>query len=190
MALWDLSRIDAVVTKPGGVNGIILIATDWQPEALRLAQLAVKAEVARDYGQTRPPYEIEVRTVGVEVPESAVAFARRFGCSITSRSGPVTGRAGSLQVNLDGDLDWSAVQAANAAQFAREHRLPGTVDSLRRVDELLTAAYETAAADRDADGYVPEDGNLAILAAAYVGDVLIKAFGGQWLGPPAFHISA
>jgi hypothetical protein len=54
---------------------------------------------------------------------------------------------------------------------------------------LLGEAYETASADRDADGDVPEDGNLAVLAGAYVGEVLLAAFGGQWLGPPAFRLS-
>src|SRR4051794_39753847 len=136
MPIQDLSEIDEISTTADGVTTLTLVVEDWEPEALRLAQVAIKVGEAQRYGQRRHPYRLVVVSL-VEAPEAAVALVERAGAEMERERE----RAGVFRVTADGELDWAAIHAANAAQFARQHDLPGTVESLRRVDELLGASF-------------------------------------------------
>lgn len=183
---------------PEGVTTLIAVGTNWEPESLRLVQLAVKLTGMQSYGAGRQPYQINVVCYDQEPPESVVAVVRRIGGAITrENSEPAVGRPGVFGATANGDLDWPAIQAANAALFAQRHGLPGTLDSLRDLDALLADAFEAAADGRDPDDEdddIPEDGDLAILAGAYASEVMLAAFGGRWLPPiddsalPSFRI--
>jgi hypothetical protein len=119
-----------------------------------------------------------------------VGLARLVDAIVTHEQAQiVTGRPASIGFTDNGELDWATVHAANAAQFAEQHGLPGTLESLRELDDLLADAYATAAADRDEDGDIAVDGNLVILAGSYASEVMLAAFGGQWVPPdPATHL--
>jgi hypothetical protein len=185
VAIWELSKIDIVAKEPDGVTKLILVVTEWEPEALRLTQLAIKLAGLQGYGQQVQPYRIEVVSFDNEPPRAALAMAHQAGATVVGpEKNAVTGRLGTF--DSDGELDWPGILAANAAQFAAIHGLAGTVDSLREVDALLTSAFAQASIDDDGDPV--EDGDLAVLAGSYAGEVMLAAFGGRWLPPPDFRI--
>jgi hypothetical protein len=189
VAIWELSKIDIVAKQADGVTRLILVVSTWEPEALRLTQLAIKLAGLSGYGPQVEPYRIEVVSYDGEPPHSVLALARQAGATVVGReNSAVTGRPGAFDPDDEGDgeLDWPAILAANAAQFAAAHGLAGTVDSLRQLDEVLSAAY--AQADIDEDGDPVEDGDLAVLAGSYAGEAMLAAFGGRWLQPPDFWI--
>jgi hypothetical protein len=170
MVIKDLSRLDVAYTGADGVTGLVAVATDWEPESLRLAQLAVKLTAMRAYGANREPYRIEVACYEADPPRSVIAVVALVGGVVKGADGRlVPGRPGVF-----GDSpDWPTVHAANAALFAKRHALNGSVESLRRVDDLLAAAFEASAG--------AEDGDLAMLAGSYASQVMLAAFGGSWL---------
>jgi hypothetical protein len=79
-----------------------------------------------------------------------------------------------------------SLQGANAARFAAEHALDGSVESLVLLDDALEErrrAYGLGPGDRDEDF---TDGDLVVLAGAYAGEVLRHHTREAmwWLGPP------
>jgi hypothetical protein len=189
VTISELSRIDIVAIGSDGTTRLLAVVSDWEPESLRLAQLAVKLMAMRGYGEEHQPYRIEV-VCYAEPPESAVGLIRSTGGVVTrENSEPTDGVPGTFRLTDSGELDWPAIQAANAALFAQQHGLPGTLESLAQLDALLGDAYTAAAAENGGDGDVPEDGDLAILAGAYASQVMLTAFGGSWLpADPESHL--
>jgi hypothetical protein len=186
VAITDLSTIDIMATRADGTNLLIAVVVNWEPESLRLVQLATKLSIMRSWGADNSPYQIEVVCYGVEPPVSAVGLVHRVGGSIVREDKtPTEGRPGRYEVDENGDLDWPAIHAANAALFAERHGLPGTVDSLADVDELLLTSYMDAVENAGEDGDVREDGDLAMLAGAYASEVMLRAYGGSWHQPDA-----
>jgi hypothetical protein len=177
VTLRQLSKIDVAYTTPDGITGLMVMAVDWTPESLRLAQLAIKLSVLRSYGEEHRPYRIEVSCPAAAPPESVVALVAQAGGVVFHDKGrePVSGQPGEYPA---GDLDWPAVHAANAALFAGEHGLDWSMDSLLSLDEILADSYSTY---EDGDH---EDGDLAVLAGSYASEVMIAEFGGTWQ-PPA-----
>lgn len=51
VTIRDLSTIDITDTTQENVTGLVAVVVDWEPESLRLAQLAVKLSAMRSYGE-------------------------------------------------------------------------------------------------------------------------------------------
>jgi len=185
MGIADLNRVDIVYEDEAGL-GLVAVATGWEPEALRLAQLQAKTVAMRSYGAGLDrPFRVELVCTDDPPPEAAVAHVVAVGGLVRSvqEDAAVTTRPGRFPPGPDGELDLDALQVANAAAFAAEHGLDGSVESLRRVDELLQArrAAEGYGPDDEADGL--DDGDLIVLAGAYTGEALRGALGGAWEPP-------
>jgi hypothetical protein len=188
VTLRQLSKIDVAYTTPDGITGLMVVAVEWEPESLRLAQLAMKLSVLHAHGAEHQPYRIEVSCPTAEPPTSVVGLVARHGGVVYYDKGrePVAGRPGEYPAD---ELDWPAIHAANAALFATEHGLDWSMDSLLRLDEILAESYRT---HEDSDH---EDGDLAVLAGSYASEVMIAEFGGTWqpsvpeTGLPEFRIA-
>jgi hypothetical protein len=184
VTITDLSTVDIVAKSADGTTRLIAVAVDWEPESLRLVQLATKLSVMRWCGEESQPYRIEVICYGAPPPVSAVGLVHRVGGTIVGEDKtPAAGRAGRYQADGNGDLDWPAIHADNAALFAERYGLPGTVDSLQHVDALLLKSYTEAVEYAGEDGNAREDGDLAMLAGAYASEVMLRAYGGSWHQP-------
>lgn len=192
MGLADLHRIDVAYESDGG-TALVMVAASWEPEALRLVQLQAKTVAMQSYGAGRgEPFRIELMYAETP-PEAAVSYVTAMGGvvrSVQATANPGDEAGGTTRPGRfacpDGVLDLDALQAANAAAFASEYGLDGSVESLHTVDELIQAR-------RAEEGYGPEDeapdlddGNLVVLAGAYCGEVLRGILGGTW-HPPAVH---
>lgn len=164
-------------TTPDGTMGLMAAVWDWTPESLRLTQFAMKLRTMWEHGQDNQPCRIEVTCRKDEPPVSAVGLARGVGGVLFWGPGrvPVAGRPGDYPAE---NLDWQAIHTANSTMFAQEHSLDGSLDSLRRVDELLEAAHLAA---REQPAKV--DGDMLVLAGTYTSEVMRAAVGGTW-DPP------
>ncbi|MBC6456382.1 hypothetical protein [Actinomadura sp. HBU206391] len=194
MGLADLETVDLVSSDPEGGEELHVIAgAGWpvEDEALYHVQLLIKIAGVLGYAESRRA-EGKRSTVTVwgpdEPPAGVLEYLRSKGVRV------LTGDPGSRQQasgrvpripNLpDGQPDINALQAANAANFARRHGLDGSVESLPRLDEILEARRAEHGLGPDDVDEDFTDGDLIVLGGAYAGEVMRAAVGGTWaLGP-------
>jgi hypothetical protein len=194
VGLADLDTVDLVTGPPGGDQGLWIVTDDWPParEALDYVQLLVKLAGVLAYadrlGEEGHRSTVLLHSAG-EPPVSALEFLRERGIAAMVSSGdgprPATGRPAEYPNLHDGSPDLEALQGANAARFADEHGLDGSVESLTLVDDVLDArrrAHGLGPGDEDEDF---ADGDLIVLAGAYAGEVLRHHTpeAAWWLGP-------
>lgn len=195
MGLADLDTVDLVTGSPDGDQGLWIVAGDWpaEREALDYTQLMIKLAVVLAYAGRLGGQGHRSTTVlhsSGEPPVSVLEFLRERGIAATvgGRGAPRTaaGRPARYPNLPDGSPDLTAVQGANAARFADEHGLDGSVDSLILADDALEErrhAHGLKPGDTDDDF---TDGDLIVLAGAYAGEVLRRHTrgAGWWLGSP------
>lgn len=194
MGLADLDNVDLVTGEPDGDQGLWLLAEDWPPdrEALDFVQLIIKLTGVLAYAE-RIGAEGRRSTVLLhsrgEPPRSVLEFLRErdVAAMVAGVSGlrPATGRRPRFPNLHDGSPDLVSLQAANAARFADEHGLDGSVDSLVLLDDALEErrrVHGLSPGDTDEDF---TDGDLVVLAGAYAGEVLRRHTREAvwWLGP-------
>ncbi len=195
VGLADLDTVDLVTGDHDGDQGLWIIADDWpaEREALEHVQLLIKlahvlTHVGRLNGSGRRS-TVLMHSSG-QPPTSVLDYVRENGVAamIGNASGPrpASGRPAGYPNLTDGSPDLDALQSANAARFAAEHGLDGTVESLTLLDDALEE-HRRVNALRPGD--VDEeftDGDLVVLAGAYAGEVLRHHTREAvwWLGPP------
>ncbi|HEY0539055.1 MAG TPA: hypothetical protein VGD53_11825 [Actinoallomurus sp.] len=195
MGLADLDDVDLVTGEPDGDQGLWILAGDWPPEreALDHVQLLVKLAGATAHAD-RLAGEGHRSTVLMhssgEPPTSVLELlrARDIAAMIGGPTGPrpAGGRRPRYPNLHDGAPDLHSLQAANAARFAAENGLDGSIESLVLLDDALE---ERRRAQGLSPGDVDEaftDGDLVVLAGAYAGEVLRRHTREAvwWLGPP------
>jgi hypothetical protein len=193
VGLADLDTVDLVTGSPGGDQGLWVVAGDWSPEreALDYTQLMIKLASVLAYAERLDGEGHRSTTVlhsTGEPPVNVLEFLRERGIAATVGAAPRTalGRPDRFPNLHDGSPDLVAIQGANAARFADEHGLDGSVDSLILADDALEErrhARGLAPGEQDEDF---ADGDLIVLAGAYAGEVLRRHTRGArwWLGPP------
>jgi hypothetical protein len=195
LGLADLDNVDLVTGEPGGDQGLWILAEDWPPEreALHHVQLLVKLAAVLAYAE-RLGREGHRSTVllhsDAEPPSSVLDYLRDRGVAAVIASGagprPAAGRRARYPNLHDGSPDLDSLQAANAARFAAEHGLDGSIESLVLLDDALEECRRVNGmrpGDEDPDF---TDGDLVVLAGAYAGEVLRRHTreATWWLGPP------
>ncbi len=205
MGLADIDTVDLVTGPPDGDQGLWIVAGAWSPEResldhvqllLKLTGVLAYAETLSDAGHRST---VLVHSDG-EPPESVLDYLRERDIAAMIGGGagprPATGRPARYPNLLDGSPDIDTLQSANAALFAAEHGLDGTVESLTLVDDAIEErrhVHGLAAGDADEDLV---DGDLVVLAGAYAGEVLRRHTREAvwWLGPAgragALHLRA
>lgn len=190
MSLADLDSVDLVTGSPGGDQGLWIVAGEWptEREALDYTQLMIKLAGVLAYAGRLDGRSTTVLHSAGEPPVSVLEFLRERGIAATVGTAPrpAVGRPARLPNLHDGSPDLEALQGANAARFADEHGLDGSVDSLILADDALEErrhAHGLAPGERDEDF---ADGDLIVLAGAYAGEVLRRhTRGAVWhLSPP------
>jgi hypothetical protein len=195
LGLADLDNVDLVTGEPDGDQGLWILTDDWAPEreALDYVQLLVKLAGITAYAD-RLVAEGHRSTVLLhssgEPPSSVLEFlrARDIAAMTGGPAGPrpATGRRPRYPNLHDGSPDLHSLQAANAASFAAEHGLDGSVESLVLLDDALEEQRRVRGltpGDVDEDF---TDGDLVVLAGAYAGEVLRRHTreARWWLGAP------
>jgi hypothetical protein len=195
LGLADLDSVDLVTGEPGGDQGLWILAEGWPPEreALDHVQLLIKLAGVLSYAD-RLQGEGHRSTVLLhsadEPPSSVLEFLRdrEVAAMIAGPGGPrpAVGRPARFPNLHDGSPDMDSLQAANAAAFAEEHGLDGSIESLVLLDDALEErrrAHGLSPGDED-ENFV--DGDLEVLAGAYAGEVLRRHTreATWWLGPP------
>lgn len=195
MGLADLDSVDLVTGPPDGDQGLWIVAGEWSPEreALDHVQLLIKLAGVLAYAKTLSGAghrsTVLLHSDG-EPPVSVLDFLRErdIAAMVGGSAGPrpASGRHARYPNLHDGSPDMEALQSANAARFAAENGLDGTVESLTLVDDAIE---ERRHAHGLAPGDVDEsltDGDLIVLAGAYAGEVLRRHTREAvwWLGPP------
>jgi hypothetical protein len=195
LGLADLENVDLVTGEPDGDQGLWILSEAWSPEreALEHVQLLIKLAHVRAYageleghGQR---FTVLLHSVG-EPPSSVLQSLRDrdVAAMVAGTSGPrpAAGRPARYPNLHDGSPDLDSLQAANAAAFADEHALDGSLESLELLDDALEER-------RRLHGLLPgdkdetfADGDLEVLAGAYAGEVLRRHLREStwWLGPP------
>lgn len=190
MSLSDLDTIDLVTGSPGGGQGLWIVAGEWptEREALDYVQLMIKLAGVLAYADGLDGRSTTVLHSTGEPPVSVLEFLRERGIAATVDAAPrpATGRPARFPNLHDGSPDLEALQGANAARFADEHGLDGSVESLILADDALEErrhAHGLAPGEWDEDF---ADGDLTVLAGAYAGEVLRRhTRGAVWrLCPP------
>jgi hypothetical protein len=195
VGLADLDTVDLVTGSPGGDQGLWIVAGDWpmEREALDYTQLMIKLAGVLGYAGRLDGEGHRSTTVlhsAGEPPMSVLEFLRERGIAATvdgaAAPRPAIGRPARFPNLHDGSPDLEAIQGANAARFADEHGLDGSVDSLILADDALEErrhAHGLKPGDVDEDF---ADGDLIVLAGAYAGEVLRRHTRGArwWLGSP------
>lgn len=194
MGLADLESVDLVTGPPDGDQGLWITSGDWSPdrEALDHVQLLIKltsvlAHADRLNGDGRRA-TVLMHSSG-EPPASVLELLRE--CDIAAMVGatkgprPATGRPARYPNLHDGSPDLEALQGANAAAFAAEHGLDGSVESLELVDDALEERRRLHGLLPGDDDERFTDGDLIVLAGAYAGEVLRRHTREAvwWLGP-------
>jgi hypothetical protein len=195
VGLADLDNVDLVTGPSGGDQGLWILTDGWpvERESLDYVQLLIKLAGVLTYAERLDGdghrSTVLLHSTG-EPPASVLEFLRERGiAAMIAGSGvprPAVGRPARFPNLLDGSPDLVSLQAANAARFAAEHGLDGSVESLVLLDDALEER-------RRAHGLLPEDegddltdGDLIVPAGAYAGDVLRRHTREAvwWLGPP------
>jgi hypothetical protein len=190
VGLADLDAVDLVTGPPGGDHGLWIVTGDWpvELESLHHVQLLIKLTSVRTHMHRLPGAATVLMHSSGEPPMSVVEQLRErdVAAVVGSPPRPAAGRPARYPNLHDGSPDLDALQSANAALFAAEHGLDGTVESLALLDDALE---EHRRANGLRPGEVDEgfcDGDLVVLAGAYAGDVLRRHTreATWWLGPP------
>lgn len=181
MGLADLDNVDLITGEPGGDQGLWILTEDWPPEreALDYVRLLVKlAGVLACAGQMASEGRrstVLLHSDG-EPPSSVLDYLgdRGVAAMIAGAAGPrpAAGRPPRFPNLHDGSPDLDSLQAANAAAFAEEHGLDGSIESLVLLDDALEErrrAHGLFPGDEDENF---TDGDLVVLAGAYAGEVL------------------
>jgi hypothetical protein len=195
VGLADLDNVDLVTGPSGGDQGLWILTDGWpvERESLDYVQLLIKlAGVlahAERLGGDGHRSTVLLHSTG-EPPVTVLEYLRERGIAamIAAAGGPrpAAGRPARFPNLHDGSPDLVSLQAANAARFAAEHGLDGSVESLVLLDDALEE-------HRRAHGLLPgdegddlTDGDLIVPAGAYAGDVLRRHTREAvwWLGPP------
>jgi hypothetical protein len=195
VGLADLDNVDLVTGSPGGDQGLWILTDGWQPEreALDYVQLLIKlagilAYAERLGGEGRRSTVLLHSTA--EPPSSVLEFLRERGIAAMIAGGagprPAAGRPARYPNLHDGSPDMESLQAANAALFAAEHGLDGSVESLELVDDALEEWRRVRGLQPGDTSEDAVDGDLIVLAGAYAGEVLRRHTREAvwWLGPP------
>jgi hypothetical protein len=195
LGLADLDSVDLVTGEPGGDQGLWILADDWPPEreALDYVQLLIKLAGVLAHAD-RLDAEGQRSTVLLhsadEPPANVLEYLRErdVAAMIAGSRGPrpAAGRPARFPNLHDGSPDMDSLQAANAAAFAEENGLDGSIESLILLDDALEEHRRThglAPGDKDETF---TDGDLEVLAGAYAGEVLRRHTREAmwWLGPP------
>lgn len=199
MALQDVNRIDMETGSPSGDRQLWIIALEWAPEreALDFVQLIIKLSNVESYAARLRAegrrVTVRVQSMG-EPPVSALEFLRSR--AVTAAVGlpgaerPATGRPAGYPNLPGGAPDIDKLQAANAGLFAAQHHLDGSAESIHGVDRVLEQRRsEGGLGPHDTDEGL-EDGDLLVLAGAYVGEVIRREKGGHWTIDPAGAMTA
>ena len=195
MGLADLENVDLVTGDHDGDQGLWIIADDWpaEREALEHVQLLIKLAHVLTHAD-RLNGTAAARRSSCTAPASrrraCLDYVREHGVAamIGNASGPrpASGRPAALPQPHRRLPRPGRPAGANAARFAAEHGLDGTVESLTLLDDALE---EHRRVNGLRPGDVDEeftDGDLVVLAGAYAGEVLRRHTREAvwWLGPP------
>lgn len=195
MGLADLDNVDLVTGEPDGDQGLWILSDGWPPEreALDYVQLLVKLAGVLAYAD-RLGGQGHRSTVllhsGGEPPTSVLDYLRERGIAamITGPAGPrpAAGRPARYPNLHDGSPDMDSLQASNAAAFAAEHGLDGSIESLILLDDALEERRRVQGLSPGDEDEAFTDGDLVVLAGAYAGEVLRRHTREAvwWLGPP------
>ena len=192
MGLADLENVDLVTGEDDGDQGLWILSEGWQPEreALDYVQLLVKLAHVRAYADGRRHRSTILLHSAGEPPESVLQYLRErdIAAMVAGAAGPrpAAGRPARYPNLHDGAPDLDSLQAANAAGFAAEHGLDGSLDSLVLLDDALEERRRLHGLLPDDEDEEFTDGDLVVLAGAYAGEVLRRHIRESmwWLGAP------
>jgi hypothetical protein len=195
VGLADLDNVDLVTGEPDGDKGLWILSDGWPPEreALDYVQLLIKLAGVLAYADRLGGQGYRSTVLlhsGGEPPTSVLEHLRERGIAtmINSPTGPrpAVGRPARYPNLHDGSPDMDSLQAANAAAFAAEHGLDGSIESLVLLDDALEERRRVQGLSPGDEDEAFTDGDLVVLAGAYAGEVLRRHTREAmwWLGPP------
>ena len=189
MGLAALQRIDISYVDEHEVLNLLMVAgAGWphQREALQFVQLIYKLQNIIEYARQVTEQKVVIGLVNAQQPpQSVLEYVQARGVVPTvgigdDKSVLVKGKPALFPNLPSGEPDIEALQNCNARFFAKQNNLPArpSMEDIHLLEELLEARRHAESEDETIDG------DLQILAAAYVGVFLLDVLDGQWIFAP------